>query len=443
MNRSLHWLLQIDKAVPPRSEEELSIEVERNYRWNYATNLLDGAFFWFGNSFASASTIIPLFVSKLTPSPFAIGLVAIIAQSGWALPQIFTANAVEQLPRKKAIAVNAGFFLERLPTWLWIIAALISNRLPNLALVIFLLSFAWFNFGAGVAATAWQDLIARCFPVDRRGRFFGTTLFVGAGFGALGASLSAWLFKTYPFPTNFVYLFAIAAIAINLSWAFLALVREPVSPVTRRRQSSHQFFSTLPDILRRDQNFRRFLLVRMLQSLGGMGMGFVTVAALQRWQIPDSTVGVYTVVLLLGQTAGNLFFGWLSDRVGHKLSLELGALGFFLSFATAWLAPTEEWFFVVFALSGIASGALIVSGILMIMEFCEPQRRPTYAGLANTSMGLVGVAAPMLGAGIASINYSWLFAVSAVLSLMAWGAMRWWVQDPRWANDENAQIGGL
>ncbi|MEA2008588.1 MAG: hypothetical protein U9O54_05670, partial [Chloroflexota bacterium] len=183
VNRSLRWLLEIDKAVPPRSDKELSVEVERNYRWNYTANLLDGAFFWFGNSFASASTIIPLFVSKLTFNPFAIGLVAIIAQSGWALPQLFTANAVEQLPRKKAIVVNVGFFLERLPTWLWIIAALISKRSPNLALVLFLVSFAWFNLGAGVAATAWQDLIARCFPVDRRGRFLGTTLFVGAGFG--------------------------------------------------------------------------------------------------------------------------------------------------------------------------------------------------------------------------------------------------------------------
>ncbi len=437
MYQSLRRLLQVDKTVTSRSDEELSAEVERNYRWNYIANLLDVAFYWLGNSFASATTIIPLFVSKLTPSPFAIGLVAIIAQSGWSLPQIFTANVIEQLPRKKAVVINLGFFSERLPVLLWVVAALIVPRSPILALVVFLLSFAWANLGAGAVAPAWQDLIARCFPVNRRGRFLGMSLFVGAGFGALGASLSAWILKTYPFPTNFVYTFGIAAIAIIFSWVFLSFTREPVVAITRPKQSSRQFFSSLPEILRRDHNFSRFLLVRMVLSLGGMGVGFITVAALHRWQIPDSTVGVYTIVLLLGQTAGNLFFGWLSDRFGHKLSLELGILAYFVSFTLAWLAPAKEWFYVVFAFSGIASGAIVVSGILVIMEFCEPQRRPTYAGLTNTSIGLVGMLAPMLGAGIANVNYSLLFAISAAFNLIAWVAMHWWVKDPRWAKAEN------
>ena len=85
--------------------------------------------------------------------------------------------------------------------------------------------------GAGAVAPAWQDLIARCFPVKRRGRFFGTATFVGTGVGALGAVFSAWLLDLYEYPFNFAIVFFIGALAITISWFFLSLTREPVQPV--------------------------------------------------------------------------------------------------------------------------------------------------------------------------------------------------------------------
>lgn len=431
--RALRWLLQMDRPVAPRNDDEIAAEVARNYRWNFTVNVLDGASFWFGISFMSSSTIIPLFISKLTTSPLPVGLVAVIAQGAWFLPQLFTANFVEQLARKKPVVINLGLFSERVPIWLLVGAALVAGRSPAMALALFLAAYAWHGLGAGIVATAWQDLIARCFPVNRRGRLLGTTMFIGAGTGAIGSILSAWLLKTFPFPTNFVYTFAIASVGITLSWFFLALTREPAQAVNAPSQSNRQFWAGLPGILRRDHNFRRFLLARILMALGGMGVGFVTVAAVARWGVPDSTVGIYTAALLLGQTVGNLALGWLADRFGHKLSLELGALATLLAFVLAWLAPSAGWYYAVFALLGLALSATIVSGILVVMEFCEPQRRPTYIGMTNTAVGLVSVVAPLLGVWLAGINYSWLFAFSAGLNLLALVAMRWWVQEPRWA----------
>jgi MFS family permease len=431
LTSALRWLLQLDLPVPARSEAEIAAEVERHYRWNFAVNLLDGAFFWFGASFASSTTILPLFISKLTTSTLPIGLVAVIAQSGWFLPQLFTANAVERLARKKPVVVNLGFFFERVPIWLLVIAAMVAGQSPLLAMVLLLGGYAGHSVGAGVVATSWQDLIARCFPVDRRGGFFGLTAFLGAGTGALGAAFSAWLLQTFPFPTNFVYTFIIAAAGIMLSWFSLALTREPVQVVEVPQQSTGQFLSGLPDLLRRDHNFRRFLLTRLLMALGGMGMGFVTVAAVHRWQVADSTVGVYTAALLIGQTFGNLSFGLLADRFGHKLSLEIGALAAFLGFGLVWLAPAAEWYYAAFILLGISAAAGFVSGILVVLEFCAPSRRPTYVGIANTGLGLVGVVSPLLGAWLASVNYGWLFALSAGISFAALLLMRWWVREPR------------
>lgn len=331
----------------------------------------------------------------------------------------------------KAVVVNAGLFLERLPLFVLVLSALVAGRSPTWGLILFLVGYAWHSLGAGMVATSWQDLIARCFPVDRRGRLFGATQFIGAGTAALGAGFSAQILKDFPFPTNFVYCFIIAAVGISLSWVFLALTREPVQRADIPRQSQRQFWASLPGIVRHDRNFGRFLVARLLLALGGMGWGFVTVAAVQRWHVPDSTVGLFTVSLLIGQTFGNLGLGFLADRFGHKLSLEIGTLAGLLAYTLAWVAPSPEWQYLVFALLGIASAALFVSGVLMVMEFSAPERRPTYVGLANTGTGLVSMLAPMIGAWLAGIDYSWLFAVTAGINLAALVALHWGVQEPR------------
>lgn len=433
------WLLELNKPVPERDEPEIAAEVERNYRWNFTVNLLDGAFFWFGASFMSSATILPLFVSKLTSSPLAIGLLAVFASASWFLPQLFTANIVERLARKKPVVVNLGLFLERLPVWGLVLAALVAVHSPALALVIFFVCFAWHGLGAGALGAAWQDLIARMFPVARRGRFVGVTNFIGAGTGALGAIATTWVLQNLAYPANFTTLFLIAAAAILISWGWLALAREPVQRATAPARSITEYLAGLPDLLRRDDNFRRFLIARLLMGLAGMGSGFVTVAAIKRWSIPDSMAGLFTIAFLAGQTLGYITFGLLADRRGHKLSLEFAILASALGFAVAWLAPAPEWYFAAFALFGIGSSAVIGSAMLVVMEFCEPARRPTYVGIANTGVGMVGIVAPLIGAALASLSYSGLFAACLVINALALILMRWWVREPRWKAEDGVQ----
>ncbi len=431
--RGLRRLLNANQPVPQRNETEIANEVERNYRWNYWFNLLDGASFWLGSSFASASTILPLFLNKLTPHPLAIGLLSVIAKGGWFTPQLFTANVVEQLPRKKPIVVNLGLVLERLPFWVMALIAMLAGQIaPSLTVGLFLLAYAWHTVGAGIVATAWQDLLARCFPPERRGSLLGITSFLGAAAGMVGAGVSARLLKIYTFPTNFVYTFLLAALFITISWAFLALVREPVQAVPQTPQSNREFWAKLPGIVRQDHNFRRFIITRMLMSMAGMGSGFITVAALQQWQVSDATVGIYTGVMLGGQTLGYLFSGLIADKFGHKRSLVLGTLTSSCAFTIAWLAPNPLWYYAVFALLGFNAGAAFVSGTLVVLEFCEPERRPTYAGLANTGAGIAGSIAPLIGAGLALRGYAWLFACSAILSLLSMMLLQLWVKEPRW-----------
>ena len=433
---ALRRLLQLDQLVLPRSESEIAAEVERNYHWNFTFNMLDGVAFWFGWSFASATTIVPLFVSKLTLNPLLIGLIAVIAQAGWYLPQLFTAGHIERLSRKKPVVVNLGFFTERLPVFVWPMAALVALWSPALALLLFFISYAWHTLGAGLVSPAWQDLFARCFPANRRGRLLGIRTFIGTGVGAIGAILSSWLLEAAPFPLNFVYLFFIAAVAISLSWGFLAQTREPVQPAPAPMPGAGQFRDKLFHILRHDHNFRSFLQARLILALGSIGAGFITIAVIKRWQVSDSTVGLYTAALLIGQMVGNLLSGLLADRFGHKLSVEIGGAAAMVAFALAWLAPSAAWYYPVFVCWGMSFGIIIVSGVLIVLEFSTPAHRPTYIGITNTGLGLANGVAPLLGAWLGGFSYNLLFALSAGINLLGLVLLYWQVKEPRWQQVE-------
>jgi MFS family permease len=429
----LRRMLEVDKPHASFEGEQLQGEIERSYRWNLTVSIIELALFWFGLSFIASSTILPLFFSKLTESTLVFGLVALLSQGGWYLPQLFTANGAERVPRMLPVMVNVGFFVERLPLFLLVVAAALAFRSPTLALVLALIAYGWHVLGTGAVAPAWQELVGRCFPVERRGRFMGIGGFVGTATGALGAIASIALLTSLQYPANFTVVFAIGALSILLSWGFMALVREPVPVMQAPRQSARDFWSNLPDVVRSEANFRWYLVGRVTLAFGAMGLGFVTLSALRLWQVSDGTVGVYTVVSLVGQALGTLSLGLLADRRGHLLSVEITAVAYVLAFAlTAW-SPAPEVYYLAFLLIGFAVGGQIVSGLLLTLEFAPAGRQPTYAGIVNSSLGVAGILAPLIGAWLASRGFVGLFLLAAVFNLVALFILRTRVRDPRHA----------
>ncbi|MGB0386572.1 MAG: MFS transporter [Ardenticatenaceae bacterium] len=433
MRKSLRWLLGLDQPVERLSAAEVEMARDRHFRWNFFVNSFDVIFFMTGLSLLSATTILPLFISKLTDSTIPLALMAMVAQSGFYLPQLFVANFIERLDRKKPMVVNLGFFTERLPAILLMLAPLLAFRSSQWALILFFFLYIWFQLGTGVSSTAWQELIARCFPVTWRGRFFGGNTFIGTALGVGAVSLAGTVLDQVAFPLNFAYIFAAAGLLIMLSWVFIAQTREPVEVTDMPHLSTREYLAQLPGVVRADHNFRNFLVARTVLAFAEMGTGFLTIAAIQQWDIADSMVATFTTASLIGQTVANLLMGVLADRYGHRMSLEFSSFTAFLAFGLAWLAPTPSWFVFVFFLFGFFTGARMVSGILLVLEFSVPEKRPTYVGLANTLVGVASVAAPLVGAMLVEVSYSWLFVASMLTCLVALLMLRFWVKEPRFA----------
>jgi MFS family permease len=411
-------------------------QVERDYRWNFAVNVLDGASFWFGISFISGAIILPLYVSHFTDNPLLIGLIPFLNTAGHLLPQLFVANAVERAPKKKFFPVTIGFFLERVPIFLLAPTAyFLATGRPALALAVFFVLFAWHKFGAGVVIVGWQDMIAKIIPLEKRGRFFGITNFLGNGAGVLGALAVPFVLNKFAFPLGYVISFAIAAVLIFISWIFLSLACEPAVQSSKPPVSQLNYLRSLSQILRRDRNFRMYLLAQIVYTFSGMATGFLTVYAVQTWSLPDAKASGFTIALQAGLALANLFFGFFSDRKGHKLSLEIClALGT-LATVVAIFAPSPWWFFVIFFIRGTVDAGIFISAISIVYEFTGAENRPTYIGLANTIPGVAGAIAPLLGGWLAgAISYRAMFALAALTGVMSWALLRFTVHEPRKLN---------
>jgi MFS family permease len=248
----------------------------------------------------------------------------------------------------------------------------------------------------------------------------------------MGASGVAWLLWRFPFPTGFVIIFSIASICSLLSWFFLSLSREPRDPVTKPVVSSLEYFKALPAVIRSNKNFENFLIAQVISAFGGLAVGFLLVYGIQRWQLSDGQAASYGIALLLAQSLANLVLGFLADRKGHKLVLEISIAVSIASFVVALFAPDPAWFYLVFALRGVVAAGSFVSSMSLPLEFSAPQDRPTYIGLASTVPGIAGAVAPMIAGGLATFTgYPALFLASALISALAFGMMRWGVRDPR------------
>jgi MFS family permease len=218
-----------------------------------------------------------------------------------------------------------------------------------------------------------------------------------------------------------------------ISYVGLALNREPESPVVKKSIPLKHYFKQLPDILRHNLNYRRYLISYSISRLGAMATGFFLVYANTRFNLSGSQVGLLTGILIGSEAVMALVWGWIGDRRGHKLVLTSSALAMTLAALTAWLATSQTAFIAAFVLLGTAIAGDQVSRLNIILEFAAPEDQPTYIGLTNTLLAPVMTLAPLIGGWLATwLDYPGLFGTAMVIACLGGLLLALWVREPRY-----------
>ncbi len=424
-----------------------------NTSWNFSVSLWDITFITLGISFISRETVVPVLVSQLTDSKLVIGLVPAMWSLGLYLPQLLTANWAESMPYKKPFVMVIGFFLERLPYLLiGLVVLIFAVERPTVALVAVLVGIGLASSGAGLGTPPWLEMIAKVIPVRRRGIWLGLGHGLGQLMGVVGAFFVGRILISRAFPGNYALLFTIAFVFVVVSWVGLALTREPRSEVTRKAIPLFRYLSRVSRVLKRDINYRRYLISKSLINLGGMSTGFFAVYGTEMFLLDGRGVGLLTAVLVGTQAVFNPLLGLLADRVGHKTvlaaaaffvalaplsALVIGGMGAAANQGGAFALPNvlgsvPTGLILTFIFLGTFLAADHTSSLPIILEFSAPEDRPTYIGLTNTVLAPMLIGAPILGGWLAgAFGYAALFSAAMVVGAAALLLMLFWVTEPR------------
>jgi len=393
-----------------------------DYRHNFTAGLIHGVFFQIAAAFGSIHTVLPSFVALLSPSTYAVGLMASVEGFGAVVPQLFTAYFIEDRPRKKPILL--AIITLRWASW-GLLAALtlwFAASQPGLVLGALLVLFAAFSIAGGVGTVVYADVFSKAIPTKRRGRFtawkqiLGYAGAIGAGWVVAGVLDSDGL----GFPANYSLIFMFSAVSLLVAFVGFAMIREPAGPARRASTSMRHLLRRAVALAKANRNFRRILWTRALTD-GAMALApFYVVFALRDAAVEASAVGIYLAVQMGGGALSNVLWGWMGDRFGNRSVIIGTTLTAAVSPAAALVATIHPAaFLVVFAgIGATLSGVRLGHGNL-VLELTEAELRPTCVALQNTLLAPVTLMPLIVAALVTVVAFEPLFIVGLGGALVA------------------------
>jgi hypothetical protein len=401
--------------------------------WGFA-----GDFFFFGvgAGFAGQTTVIPSFVASLTSSAPLIGLASTLLTGGWLIPQLFAANRLAGLTRRKAsVAVPAtvGRLISLIlgPAMLFLVP-----RSTSTALAVFFFLYLSFYITDGIASVAWLDILGRCLTPAARARLIslGTVAPNIAGIGAgilVGIILSS---SSLPWPKNYALLFGICGVSWTLSLFSFLFIRETPVAAVQQPLPWPVYFRRLASVVREDRGFRRAVGAWLALSGVSIAAPFYVVYGLEGLGFPPASVGIFTSVQLVGGVFSALILGLLGERRGTRAVLRLwGCLAAITPVAALAIAALHSLlpagslylYAVVFAVVGMQGNANMAGFLNWVLEYAPSSDRPMYIGFANTLSG-AALIMPLIGGWILSAtgSYTVLFVAAVAGPVVALALLR-------------------
>jgi len=213
-----------------------------------------------------------------------------------------------------------------------VVATYAIPALPASAVIgVILLCYACYNLAGGTGSLAFQDVVAKAIPPQRRGAFFGYRQLVGGllAFLLAGPLVQVLVSASGPlrFPLNYGLLATLSLICVCVGLSCFMLIEEPPQERTGPVLSLIEGLRRAPALLRDDSDYRWFTAVRLLPGMGQIGEPFYIIYAIEVLGVPAAMVGVYLATRALSAALSNIYWGRVSDRQGNRrLMLLTGAL---------------------------------------------------------------------------------------------------------------------
>lgn len=415
----------------PDPEAEYEAFVRANLRRNYAANYLHGMLGMTGFRLVNAPTFVPAYLYSLSGSDFIVGLGLALQQLGGVISPIFGAAHIEHRKTVVPAAMVLGTLMRVQILGLALSGWLLSGAPLLFAVLVFLFLLGLFG---GPQRVAFQLLMAKVIPIDRRGRLQAWRNVTGGGIAA-ALSYVAGVYLIGPkvlgngYATTFLLAFVLTSLGLT---ALRLLIREPIPPTLRARSRTRDRVRQFPALLRADPNFGFFLLVQVLAMGGRIAAPFYVLYAATTIEMNGATLGLLSLAFLGADTLANLVWGYAGDKFGFRSTL-LAAIALWIG-ATALLLNAHALVPILIAFVGLgaASSGYMMSATTLVLEFGKREDIAMRIAISSTAEGAMAALAPLCGGLLAvALGYPFLFAVSMTLQTAALLLLLLRVREPR------------
>lgn len=370
---------------------------------SFSLNLVSGAFAKLGEQLASPGLVLPWMLAGIGTSATVIGLLVPVKLAGSLVPQLTASARVRRQLRRKWVWVGAALWQALMLT---IIGASALILPPEMAGPLTVAAFAAFSVAAGAGALAYQDVVGKTIPPERRARLVTGRVLLGVLF-VLGAAVAFreligdLVSSQITLPMVAVPLVGAAALAWALAALFFAAIGERSGATSGGRFLLGELGAGL-GLLRHVPGYWRFVLARGLLVAVELAAPFYALHASKLYGNGAGPLSIYIGVLALAPlVAAVLWARWAraATRTAMSASGVLAALagGLALELGRA-PRPEGAWAYAaVFLLIGVAESGLRQARKAYLLVGVPDAERPLYAGFSNTVAALLALVGGGLG----------------------------------------------
>lgn len=387
----------------------------------------------FALSFISFSTILPVFIQRMGGDAVAIGAVPVLWNLGASFPQLFLGQQKNDEKFVKPAIVHYSVLYRSSFLFTALIIYFILGHIPvSFSVPITLSLILMITILGSVPGPRWVTLFSKTTPVKLRGRLLAIRQLIGALLGIFAGSIIIVILSSISFPQNFAVLFILCFIFMLVSLYFLKEVKETEENLGEEIIIIKiKRFDKVKQVLKENKNFRNYLVADGLLLIGLTSSAFFAVYAIERFRLPTSYAGSFTIIFMASTVLGNIIFGYFADIFGHKINLMIMAAVLLLASLSAIVSINPLIFGSVFFFFALAQSIQGISRIAFVVELSGEKDRTLYASLLNSITApalLFGIFAGFI---ISFIGYPIVFLIYILFS----GFTVYWlykkVEEPR------------
>lgn len=363
-----------------------------------------------GNMYGS---LMPLYLKDLGSSISQIGLFFTISQIVPLFLQILGGWISDTLGRLRAIAIGSvfgviGFIpLVLADSWGWLVLAVAIGSVSG-----------------ALVGPSFDAFIAEHSSEENRGKVFGITQTIFMIVSVVGPPLGGWLAQDYSFKVMLLVagVFYLIAAVIRIGMA-----REAAKTETGKKTLS---FAGLKSNLGAMVGliFSGGLIMWILLTDGFRDVSFQLSANLFPVYMQEigglsiQQIGWATSLFGLSMMLTTIPGGWLSDKVGERFGIALG-MGLLSGalFLLVNIPQGSQWlYFAGWALAGMGVGVSTPAYQSLISKVVPQHLRGMAFGLFSTSLGIVSLPAPWIGAQLwERFSPQFPFTITAIAILLS------------------------